>query len=85
MRQLKPTELEVMKHAFTAIPEQMGAALQRSAYSPNIKERKDESCALFTAEEEMIAQAEHIPVHLGAMPNALKNAVSTCQPEKEIR
>jgi len=82
MRQLKPTELEVMKHAFTAIPEQMGAALQRSAYSPNIKERKDESCALFTAEEEMIAQAEHIPVHLGAMPNALKNAVSTCQPEK---
>ncbi|MBS3782402.1 MAG: hydantoinase B/oxoprolinase family protein [Candidatus Thermoplasmatota archaeon] len=82
MRELKPTELEVMKHAFTAIPEQMGAALQRSAYSPNIKERKDESCALFTAEEEMIAQAEHIPVHLGAMPNALKSAVSNCRPRK---
>jgi len=82
MRKLKPTELEVMKHAFTAIPEQMGAALQRSAYSPNIKERKDESCALFTAGKEMIAQAEHIPVHLGAMPNALKSAVSTCQPGK---
>jgi len=82
MKELKPTELEVMKHAFTAIPEQMGAALQRSAYSPNIKERKDESCALFTAEEEMIAQAEHIPVHLGAMPKALKSAVSTCQPKK---
>ena len=76
MKRLKPTELEVMKHAFTAIPEQMGAALQRSAYSPNIKERKDESCALFTAEREMIAQAEHIPVHLGAMPNALESAVS---------
>ncbi len=82
MRKLKPTELEVMKHAFTAIPEQMGAALQRSAYSPNIKERKDESCALFTAGKEMIAQAEHIPVHLGAMPNALKSAVSSCQPGK---
>ena len=82
MRKLKPTELEVMKHAFTAIPEQMGAALQRSAYSPNIKERKDESCALFTPEEEMIAQAEHIPVHLGAMPNALKSAVSNCGPGK---
>ncbi|MFW6064339.1 MAG: hydantoinase B/oxoprolinase family protein [Candidatus Natronoplasma sp.] len=82
MKELKPTELEVMKHAFTAIPEQMGAALQRSAYSANIKERKDESCALFTAEEEMIAQAEHIPVHLGAMPKALKSAVSNCRPEK---
>ena len=82
MKELKPTELEVMKHAFTAIPEQMGAALQRSAYSANIKERKDESCALFTAEEEMIAQAEHIPVHLGAMPKALKSAVSNCRPGK---
>ncbi len=82
MKRLKPTDLEVMKHAFTAIPEQMGAALQRSAYSPNIKERKDESCALFTPEKEMIAQAEHIPVHLGAMPNALKSAVSNCRPGK---
>ncbi|MFP4001582.1 MAG: hydantoinase B/oxoprolinase family protein [Thermoplasmata archaeon] len=82
MKRLKPTELEVMKHAFTAIPEQMGASLQRSAYSPNIKERKDESCALFTAKREMIAQAEHIPVHLGAMPNALENAVSNCAPGK---
>lgn len=81
MKRLKPTELEVMKHAFTAIPEQMGAALQRSAYSPNIKERKDESCALFTEREEMIAQAEHIPVHLGAMPNALERAVSDCDPD----
>lgn len=82
MKRLKPTELEVMKHAFTAIPEQMGAALQRSAYSPNIKERKDESCALFTPDKEMIAQAEHIPVHLGAMPKALKSAVSHCRPGK---
>ncbi len=82
MKRLKPNELEVMKHAFTAIPEQMGAALQRSAYSPNIKERKDESCALFTSEREMIAQAEHIPVHLGAMPEALESAVSECSLKK---
>ncbi|MBS3817531.1 MAG: hydantoinase B/oxoprolinase family protein [Candidatus Thermoplasmatota archaeon] len=79
MEELDPAKLEVMKHAFTAIPEQMGAALQRSAYSPNIKERKDESCALFTKESQMIAQAEHIPVHLGAMPSALKEAVSSCE------
>ncbi|MFP3872502.1 MAG: hydantoinase B/oxoprolinase family protein [Candidatus Natronoplasma sp.] len=81
-KKLSPTQLEVMKHAFTAIPEQMGAALQRSAYSPNIKERKDESCALFTADEKMIAQAEHIPVHLGAMPSALKSVVGSCEMEK---
>ncbi len=76
---LDPSQLEVMKHAFTAIPEQMGASLQRSAYSPNIKERKDESCALFSSDRKMIAQAEHIPVHLGAMPSALKKAVSNCE------
>ncbi len=82
-RKLSPTQLEVMKHAFTAIPEQMGAALQRSAYSPNIKERKDESCALFTADGKMIAQAEHIPVHLGAMPSALESVVKTCEMRKK--
>ncbi|MEF8873306.1 MAG: hydantoinase B/oxoprolinase family protein [Candidatus Thermoplasmatota archaeon] len=82
-RKLTPTQLEVMKHAFTAIPEQMGAALQRSAYSPNIKERKDESCALFTAEEKMIAQAEHIPVHLGAMPSALESVIGSCEMKKD--
>ncbi len=78
MRKLSPTEIEVMKHSFTAIPEQMGASLQRSAYSPNIKERKDESCAIFTSSQDMLAQAEHIPVHLGAMPSALKVAVEEC-------
>ncbi len=75
MEKLSPTQLEVMKHAFTAVPEQMGAALQRSAYSPNIKERKDESCALFSPDSNMLAQAEHIPVHLGAMPSALEGAL----------
>src|SRR5881409_2617636 len=46
----------------------MGIALRRTAYSPNIKERMDASCALFDAEGRMVAQAEHIPVHLGSMP-----------------
>ncbi|MFO7991951.1 MAG: hydantoinase B/oxoprolinase family protein [Thermoplasmata archaeon] len=79
MSELSPTQLEVMKNAFVSIPEQMGAALQRSSYSPNIKERKDESCALFSADAKLLAQAEHIPVHLGAMPNALDAAVERCE------
>ncbi len=86
MKRLDPTELEVMKHNFTAIPEQMGAALQRCAYSPNIKERMDESCALFSSDQKMIAQAEHIPVHLGAMPKALESSVKRVDfgPEDQI-
>ena len=63
-----PIKLEIFKHMFAAIPEEMGAVLQKSSYSPNIKERRDFSCALFDAEGNMIAQAAHIPVHLGAMP-----------------
>src|SRR3989441_2983207 len=50
----------------------MGVALRRTAYSPNIKERMDASCALFDAEGRIVAQAEHIPVHLGAMPAAVE-------------
>ena len=63
-----PIKLEIFKHLFAAIPEEMGAVLQKSSYSPNIKERRDFSCALFNASGNMIAQAAHIPVHLGAMP-----------------
>ncbi|NQE44955.1 hypothetical protein C5S31_02875 [ANME-1 cluster archaeon GoMg2] len=65
---MNPITLEILKNAFTAIPEERGAALKRTAYSPNIKERLDASCAIFDAEGRMLAQAEHIPVHLGAMP-----------------
>ncbi len=63
-----PIKLEVFKHLLAAIPEEMGALLQKSSYSPNIKERRDFSCALFNAHGEIIAQAAHLPVHLGAMP-----------------
>ncbi|MBW2108627.1 MAG: hydantoinase B/oxoprolinase family protein [Deltaproteobacteria bacterium] len=69
---LDPVTLEVLKHLVLAIPEEMGANLRRSAFSPNIKERLDESCALFDSRGRLIAQAEHIPVHLGAMPSAVR-------------
>jgi len=58
--------LEVMAHAFASIAEEMGLVLVHSALSPNIRERRDASAALFDSDGEMIAQAAHIPVHLGA-------------------
>ena len=68
---LDPIALSVLTAALEGIAEEMGAALIRAAYSSNIKERRDCSAALFTAGGEMVAQAEHIPVHLGAMPEAV--------------
>ncbi len=69
-------ELEIFKHLFAAIPEEMGALLKRGAFSPNIKERRDYSCAIFNPVGEMIAQAAHIPVHLGAMPLSVQQALA---------
>ena len=69
---LGPVEREVMAQLFASIPEEMGAVLVRSARSPNIRERRDCSAALFSADGELIAQAAHIPVHLGAMPEAVE-------------
>src|SRR5215210_1159790 len=63
-----PIELELMRHLFEAAAEEMGITLQRVAFSANIKERRDFSCALFDPEGELLAQAAHIPVHLGSMP-----------------
>lgn len=68
---LGPIEREILSQLFAAVPEEMGAVLVRSARSPNIRERRDSSAALFTAAGELIAQAAHIPVHLGAMPEAV--------------
>lgn len=68
-------ELEIYKHLFVAVTEEMGTALRRSSYSPNIKERLDFSCALFNEEGQMISQAAHIPVHLGAMPLSIQSAL----------
>lgn len=74
---MDPVTLEVMKNAFTFVPEEMGQVLRRTAYSPNIKERMDASCALFDGEGRMVAQAEHIPVHLGSMPQAIETVMET--------
>jgi len=68
---IDPVELQVVTGALRAVCEEMGAVLIRSAHSANIKERRDASTALFDADGEMVMQAEHIPVHLGAMPAAV--------------
>jgi N-methylhydantoinase B len=70
-----PIRLEVFKHLFAAIADEMGVVLRKSSYSPNIKERRDFSCALFDAQGNMVAQAAHIPVHLGSMPLSVGAAV----------
>jgi len=67
--------LEVIRNGCAAIAEEMNANLVRTGYSPNIKERRDCSCALFDADGEMVSQAENMPVHLGAMPFSVKAAV----------
>lgn len=74
-RSVDPVSLEIFRSALTAIAEEMGAVLTRSAYSPNIKERRDFSCALFDRHGRMVAQAAHIPVHLGAMPDSVATAL----------
>ena len=68
--------LEVFKNLFAAVAEEMGVTLQRASFSPNIRERLDFSCAVFDAEARMIAQAAHIPVHLGSMPASVAAAVA---------
>ena len=68
---LGPVEREILSQLFAAVPEEMGAVLVRSARSPNIRARRDSSAALFSATGELVAQAAHIPVHLGAMPEAV--------------
>ena len=67
-----PVQVEVWRHLLASVAEEMGTTLERTAYSPNIKERLDYSCALFDSEGRLLAQAAHIPVHLGAMPLMLE-------------
>jgi N-methylhydantoinase B len=73
---LDAVRLEIYRHLFTALAEEMGAALRRSAYSPNIKERRDYSCAVFDASVRVIAMGDHMPVHLGAMPMSVSAALA---------
>ena len=70
-----PIELEIFKNIYHSIAEEMGAALRRTAFSPNIKERRDYSCAVFDADAEVIAMGDHMPVHLGSMPMLVRAAI----------
>jgi len=71
-----PTTLEIYRALFTSVAEEMGVALRRTAFSPNIKERRDYSCAVFDADGRVIAQGDHMPVHLGSMPMAVAAALA---------
>ncbi len=76
MWEYDPVRLEIFRNLFSSIAEEMGVTLLRSAFSPNIKERRDFSCAIFDGEGRMIEQAAHIPVHLGSMPLSVQGALS---------
>ena len=71
-----PVELEIFKNLYHSIAEEMGAALRRTAFSPNIKERRDYSCAVFNGDGEVIAMGDHMPVHLGSMPMSVRAAIA---------
>ncbi|OGD21626.1 MAG: hypothetical protein A2W03_16935 [Candidatus Aminicenantes bacterium RBG_16_63_16] len=75
MKKPDPVELEIFKSLFVSIAEEMGVTLCRSSFSPNIKERRDFSCAVFDAAGRTVAQGDHLPVHLGAMPLSVLSAI----------
>jgi len=79
MERFDPIELEIFKNIFVSVAEEMAAVLGRTALSPNIKERKDFSCALFNEKGETFAQGTHIPVHLGAMPLSVQAALKAVE------
>jgi len=73
--QRDPIEIEIFKNLYHSIAEEMGAALRRTAFSPNIKERRDYSCAVFDGDGQVIAMGDHMPVHLGSMPMSVRAAI----------
>lgn len=70
-----PVELEIVRNILASVAEEMGVALQRTAFSPNIKERRDFSCAIFDAAGDAAVMGDHMPVHLGSMPMSVKTAL----------
>ena len=74
-RRIDPIELELFRHLLVSIAEEMGAVLRKTSFSANIKERRDYSCAVYDAAGETIAMGDHMPVHLGAMPLSVRNAI----------
>jgi len=79
---ISPYELEIFNNILSSVAEEMGAVLIKAAYSPNIKERRDLSCALFDGLGEMVSQAAHIPVHLGSMSFAVKAVLNELDLDK---
>ena len=79
---LSPSDLAIAEAAFSSVAEEMGESLTRSAFSPNIKERRDHSCGVFSSDGFLIAQAAHIPVHLGAMPMTVRTILDMAPFEK---
>ena len=75
MKRFDPTTLEIYRALYTSVAEEMGISLRRTSFSPNIKERRDYSCAVFDANGRVIAQGDHMPVHLGSMPMAVAAAL----------
>ncbi|HLV02354.1 MAG TPA: hydantoinase B/oxoprolinase family protein, partial [Acidobacteriota bacterium] len=75
MSEIHPIQIEIYRNLFASIAEEMGTVLKRTSYSPNIKERRDYSCALFDHKGDVIAMGAHMPVHLGSMPLSVKAAL----------
>ena len=75
-----PVKLEIFKSLYSSVAEEMGVSLRRSAFSPNIKERRDYSCAVFNRDGTLIAQGDHMPVHLGSMPMSVRAALDIVRP-----
>lgn len=79
MKKFDPITLEIYRALYTSVAEEMGVALRRTSFSPNIKERRDYSCAVFDSSGRVIAQGDHMPVHLGSMPMAVAAALREVQ------
>ena len=78
--EIDPITLEVMRNGLQSIAEEMGSVLKNTSFSPNIKERMDASCAIFDVQGELVAQAEHVPVHLGSMLVAVRQILNSTTP-----
>jgi N-methylhydantoinase B len=76
-----PIRMEIFKSLYASAAEEMGVTLRRTAFSPNIKERRDYSCAVFDANGQLVAQGDHMPVHLGSMPMSVRAAVDAVRME----
>lgn len=80
MAEIHPIQLEIYRHLFASVAEDMGTVLKRTAYSPNIKERRDYSCAVFDGAGAVVAMGDHMPVHLGSLPMSVQAAIRQFTP-----